>query len=44
MEMSFTKENGKKVVLRGMIGNTLRVVTTKHMEAIFRREDIVYAA
>jgi hypothetical protein len=43
MEMSFTKENGKKVVLRGMTGSTPRVVTTKHMEVIFRREDIVYA-
>jgi hypothetical protein len=44
MEMSFTEENGKKVVLRGMIGNTPRVVTTKRMEAIFRREDIAYVA
>ena len=44
MEMSFTEESGKKVVLRGMSGNTPRVVTTKRMEAIFRREDIVYAA
>jgi hypothetical protein len=42
MEMSFTEESGKKVVLRGMSGNTPRVVTTKRMEAIFRREDIVY--
>jgi hypothetical protein len=42
MEMSFTKENGKKVVLMGMTGNTPRVVTTKRMEAIFRREDIAY--
>jgi hypothetical protein len=32
------------VVLRGMTGNTPRVVTTKCMEAIFRREAIVYAA
>jgi hypothetical protein len=31
------------VVLRGMIGNTPRVVTSKCMEAIFRREDIFYA-
>jgi hypothetical protein len=43
MEMSFNEENGKKVMLRGMTGNTPRVVTTKRMEAIFRREDIVYA-
>jgi hypothetical protein len=44
MEMPFMEENGKKVVLRGMTGNTPRVVTTKRMEAIFRKEDIVYAA
>jgi hypothetical protein len=37
MEMSFTKENGKKVSLRGMTRNTPRVVTTKRMEPIFRR-------
>jgi hypothetical protein len=43
MEMSFIEENRKKVVLRGMTGNTSRVVTTKRMEAIYRREDIVYA-
>jgi hypothetical protein len=44
MEMSFTEEIAKMVVLRGMTGNTPRVVTAKRMEAIFRREDIVYAA
>jgi hypothetical protein len=44
MEMSFTEESGRKVVLRGMSGNTARVVTTKRMEAIFRREEILYAA
>jgi hypothetical protein len=43
MEMSFNEESGKNVILRGMAGNTPRVVTTKHMEDIFRREDIVYA-
>jgi len=42
MEMSFTEESGRKVVLRGMTINIARVVTTKKMEAIFRREDIVY--
>jgi hypothetical protein len=42
MEMPFTEESGRKVVLGGMSGNTARVVTTKCMEAIFRREDIVY--
>jgi hypothetical protein len=30
-------------VLRGMIGNSARVVTAKRMESIFRREEIVYA-
>jgi hypothetical protein len=43
MEISFIEENGENVILRGMTGNTPRVVTTKHMKAIFRREDIVYA-
>jgi hypothetical protein len=31
-------------VLRGMTGNSARVVMTKRMEAIFRREEIIYAA
>jgi hypothetical protein len=44
MEMSFVEEGGRKVVLRGMISNSSRVVTAKRMEAIFRREEIVYAA
>jgi hypothetical protein len=43
MGMSFTEENGKNMVLRGMTRNTPRVVKTKHMEAIFGREDIDYA-
>jgi hypothetical protein len=38
MEMSFTKESGRKVVLRGMSGNIARVFTAKRMETIFRRE------
>jgi hypothetical protein len=38
MEMSFTEESRRKVVLRGMTGNLAKVVTTKRMEAIFRRE------
>jgi hypothetical protein len=44
MEMSFNEKSGERVMLRGMTGNTPRVVTTKRMEAIFRREYIVYAA
>ena len=42
MEISFTEESGKKVVLRGMSGNTPRVVTTKRMEAIFSEERTLY--
>jgi hypothetical protein len=42
MEMSFTEEGGRKVVLRGMTGNAAKVVTAKRMEAIFRRDEIVY--
>jgi hypothetical protein len=42
MEISFNEESGKKVMLRGITGNTPRVVKTKCMEAIFRREDSVY--
>jgi hypothetical protein len=30
-------------VLKGMTGNSARVVTAKRMEAIFIREEIVYA-
>jgi hypothetical protein len=44
MEMSFNGENGKRVTLKRMSGNSPRVVTAKCMEAISRREDIVYAA
>jgi hypothetical protein len=43
MEMSFTEEGGRKVVLRGMTVNAAKVVTSKRMEAIFRRDEIVYA-
>jgi hypothetical protein len=44
MEMSFTEEGGRKVVLQGMTGNVAKVVTAKRMEAIFQRDEIVYAA
>jgi hypothetical protein len=44
MEMSFTEEGGRKIVLWGMTGNSAKIVTAKRMEAIFRREEIVYAA
>jgi hypothetical protein len=36
IEMSFTKESGGKVVLRGMTDTSAKVVTAKRMEAIFR--------
>jgi hypothetical protein len=42
MEMYFTEEGGRKVVLQGMTCNSAKVVTTKRMEAIFGREEIVY--
>jgi hypothetical protein len=42
MEMCFIEDNERKVFLKGMLGNTSRVVTSKRMEAIFRREKIVY--
>jgi hypothetical protein len=38
MEISFVEEGGRKVVLRGMTGNSTTVVMAKRMEAIFRRE------
>jgi hypothetical protein len=44
MEMSFVEKGGRKFMLRGMTGNFARVVTAKRMEAIFRKEEIVYAA
>jgi hypothetical protein len=43
MEMSFIEEGGRKVVLRGMTGNAAKVFMAKRMEAIFRRDEIVYA-
>jgi hypothetical protein len=41
MEMYFKEESGRKLVLRGMTGNSAKVFTTKRMDAIFRREEIV---
>jgi hypothetical protein len=43
MEMSFNTEEGRRVTLKGMTGDSPRVVTIKKMHAIFRREEIVYA-
>jgi hypothetical protein len=42
MEMSFKYKEGKRVTLKGMIENTPRVVSTKHMEVIFRHGDVAY--
>jgi hypothetical protein len=44
MEMSFNTEEGKRVTLKGMTRDSPRIVTTKKMHAIFRREEIAYAA
>jgi hypothetical protein len=44
MEMSFNTEEGKRVMLKWMKSDSPRFVTTKKMHAIFRHEDIVYAA
>jgi hypothetical protein len=43
MEMSFTTEEGKRVTLKGMTGESPRVVTAKKMHAIFRHEEVAYA-
>jgi hypothetical protein len=42
MEMSFNSDEGKRVTLKGMTGDSPRIVTTKYMHAIFRREEIDY--
>jgi hypothetical protein len=43
MEIPFNTEEGKRDMLKGMTGESPRVVTTKKMHAIFRREDIFFA-
>jgi hypothetical protein len=40
MEMSFIEEDGRKVVLRCMTGNSAKVVMAKRMEVVLRREEI----
>jgi len=42
MEMSFNSDEGKRVTLKGMTENTPRVVSTKHMEVVFRHGDMAY--
>jgi hypothetical protein len=39
MEMSFIEENGKRVILRGLTGNTPRVVTTKAVGSAERERE-----
>lgn len=42
MEMSFNKDKGKKITLKGMTGNSPRVVTAKKMHVIFKHEEVAY--
>jgi hypothetical protein len=42
MEMSFNTNEGKRVTLKGMTGDSPRIVTAKKMHAIFRQEEIAY--
>jgi hypothetical protein len=44
MEMSFNYEEGKRVTLKGMTENAPKVVSVKHMQAVFRHGDMAYAA
>jgi hypothetical protein len=43
MEMSFNTDEGKRVTLKGMAGDSPRIVTAKKMHTIFRREEIAYS-
>jgi hypothetical protein len=43
-EMGFRDQNGKKVVLRGMLIGSPRTVSAKRMERIFRHGEVAYAA
>lgn len=44
MELRFRDANGCRVVLRGMASKAPNIVSTRHMESIFRHDDIVWAA
>jgi hypothetical protein len=44
LEMGFRDQDGKKVVLRGMLTGAPRAVSTKRMESIFRHGEVEYAA
>jgi hypothetical protein len=44
LEMGFRDQDGKKVVLRGMLTGAPRTVSTKRMERIFRHGEVAYAA
>jgi hypothetical protein len=43
LEMGFKDQDGKKVVLRGMLPGAPRIVSTKRMERIFRNGEVSYA-
>jgi hypothetical protein len=44
MEISFNNEEGKKITLKRMTWDSPRVVNAKNMHAIFRHEEVAYAA
>jgi hypothetical protein len=43
LEMGFRDQDGKKVVLRGMLTGAPRIVSAKRMERIFRHGEVAYA-
>jgi hypothetical protein len=43
LEMGFRDQDGKKVVLRGMLTGAPRTISTKRMERIFRHGEVTYA-
>jgi hypothetical protein len=43
LEMGFRDQDGKKVVLRGMLTGAPRTVSAKRMERIFRHGEVAYA-
>jgi hypothetical protein len=44
LEMGFIDNEGKRIVLRGMLTGTHRTVSAKRMERIFRHGEVAYAA
>jgi hypothetical protein len=43
IEIEFEVADGRKVVLRGMPNDTLRTISAKQMQGIFRHGDVSYA-